>query len=197
MIVGITGTLGAGKGTVVDYLKTKSFKHFSVRSFLIEEIERRGMHVDRDSMTSVANDLRAAHGSSYILEQLFNRAAAEGGDAVIESIRSIGEADYFKSHGGLLWSVDADKYARYERIVKRASETDKISFEKFSSDEERELANTDPTKQNLTAVMHMADTAFINNGIKEDFYAQVEKALNMQQNLPTQAHIFGCASQLV
>ena len=33
IIIGITGTLGAGKGTVVEYLKKKSFKHYSVRSF--------------------------------------------------------------------------------------------------------------------------------------------------------------------
>ena len=36
-IIGITGTIGAGKGTIVDYLvKQKNFKHYSVRNFLIE-----------------------------------------------------------------------------------------------------------------------------------------------------------------
>ena len=38
MIIGITGTLGAGKGAVVEFLKQKDFKHYSVRNFLIEEI---------------------------------------------------------------------------------------------------------------------------------------------------------------
>lgn len=38
-IIGITGTLGAGKGTVVDYLvKNKGFNHFSVGDYLIDEI---------------------------------------------------------------------------------------------------------------------------------------------------------------
>ena len=36
MIIGITGTLGAGKGTVVDFLKEKGFRHFSVRDYLIK-----------------------------------------------------------------------------------------------------------------------------------------------------------------
>lgn len=40
IIIGITGTLGAGKGTVVEYLKTKGFKHFSVREFLTQEIKK-------------------------------------------------------------------------------------------------------------------------------------------------------------
>lgn len=36
-IIGITGTLGAGKGTIVEYLKDKKgFAHFSVREFLKE-----------------------------------------------------------------------------------------------------------------------------------------------------------------
>ena len=39
LIIGITGTLGAGKGTVVEYLvEKKGFDHYSVRAFLLKEI---------------------------------------------------------------------------------------------------------------------------------------------------------------
>ena len=42
IIIGITGTLGAGKGTIVDYLvKERGFVHYSVRAFITEEIEKR------------------------------------------------------------------------------------------------------------------------------------------------------------
>ena len=65
--IGITGTLGAGKGTIVDYLvKEKGYVHFSVRDFIVEEIERRGLPINRDSMTMVGNDLRAQYSPSYI-----------------------------------------------------------------------------------------------------------------------------------
>ena len=51
LIIGITGTLGAGKGTVVEYLVEKQgFDHYSVRSFLLKEINRRGMPENRDSI---------------------------------------------------------------------------------------------------------------------------------------------------
>lgn len=178
MIIGITGTLGAGKGTVVKYLVLKhGFEHFSVRAFLVEEINRRGLPINRDTMTSVANDLRALYGAGYLSEQLMIRAMERGGDVVIESIRSLGEAEYLKSHGAHLWAIDARIETRYERIVSRGSETDTISWGKFTADEQREFANTDPTKQNIKGVMAIADAVFRNDGTPEELFAQVEKAL--------------------
>ena len=92
IIIGITGTIGAGKGTLVEYLKQKEhFRHFSVRGFLTQEILRRQLPVNRDTMTHVANELRATHSPSYIIDQLYNQAVQQGKNAVIESIRTPGE----------------------------------------------------------------------------------------------------------
>ena len=39
IVIGITGTIGAGKGTIVEYLvEKKGFLHFSVREFLLKKI---------------------------------------------------------------------------------------------------------------------------------------------------------------
>jgi dephospho-CoA kinase len=178
MIIGITGTLGAGKGTIGEYLTTKhGFHYFSARDVWNEEIARRGLVSNRDTMTEVANDLRATYGSHYFAQGALERAQALGGNAVFESIRTIGEAEYLQSHGALLWAVDADIEKRYERIVARASETDKVTFEKFKADEEREMTSTDINKQNLLAVRNMADRVFQNNGTQEELFLEVEKAL--------------------
>ena len=68
VVIGITGTAGSGKGTVAQYLVDKyGFKHFSVRDFLIEEIKKRGMEINRDSMIIVADDFRKNYGSGYLL----------------------------------------------------------------------------------------------------------------------------------
>ena len=99
MIIGITGTLAAGKGTVVEYLESKGFRHFSVRAYLIEVIEERGLPVNRDSMVLVANELREKNSPSFIVEELYRKASEEGGDVIIESIRAEGEITALRAKG--------------------------------------------------------------------------------------------------
>lgn len=179
IIIGITGTLGAGKGTVVDYLvNNKGFKHYSVRKFLIGEIEKKGLPINRDTMTEVANELRANHSPSYIIEQLYKKAVDSGGNTIIESIRTPGEVEFLKKQGEFyLIAVDADPHIRYQRITIRATETDHINFNTFISNEKREFTTTDPNKQNLSRCIQLADIVLQNNGSMDELNLQLDKEL--------------------
>lgn len=179
MIIGITGTLGAGKGTIVDYLvRNKGFRHFSVRGFLIGQLTKKGMPVNRDTMTSLANELRAAHGPSYIVDQLFSQAGQSGGHAIIESIRTPGEIASLRAKGPfVLLAVDALPELRYNRIANRGSETDHIDFHTFLENERREMNSDNPNHQNLAECIRQADYTLTNNGSAEELYAQVDQIL--------------------
>jgi len=115
-------------------------------------------------MVIVANDLRAKYSPSYIVEQLYQQAVASTKNSIIESLRAVGEVEMLKGKENFtFFAIDADPKIRYERAVLRGSETDKISYEKFIEDEQKEMNNTDPTKQNIAKCMEMADHIFTNN----------------------------------
>ncbi len=182
MIIGITGTLGAGKGTVVEILKERGFSHFSVRDFLTEELKKRGMEVAQHNMALVANDLRAKFGASYIVEAMYKRAFEKGGDVVIESLRCPGEIEALRGKKDfVLWAVDADVENRYTRIIERKSSTQaekNYSFQEFVEKEQFQMGNRDPTMQNLGACIEMADVVFRNDWTIQELKGKVEKILN-------------------
>ena len=190
MIIGLTGTLGAGKGAVVAFLTQNcGFLHFSVRDHLTTLIERRGMPVNRESMVVIANELREKHSPSYLAEALLQEARATGVENfIIESIRTEGEvvalralaSDCFK-----LFAVDAPAELRYERIRKRSSATDDVSLEEFIANEQREMHSNDPTKQNLSRCIELADATFTNCGTLEQLHAQIERAVPVAKGAST------------
>lgn len=177
MIIGLTGSFGAGKGVVVDHLKTKGFRHYAAREFIVEEINKRGLPIDRNSMVAVANDLRSKYGPTYIIETLFQRAVEAGEDAVIESLRAVAEADCIHKHGGVVVGIDADPELRYRRIVGRGSETDHVTFEEWKEQERRESNPDDPTKQDIFGALRLSDHIIENNGSLSDLHSKIDAVL--------------------
>lgn len=179
MMIGITGTDGAGKGTVVDYLvEHKGFKRYHVRSFLLEEISKQGLTPDRATMRLVANDIRREFGNDAFVAR-FLKQAEEQGDAlvIIDSIRAKAEAETLKKHGGILLCIDADRRIRYERIKQRGSSSDDVTYEEFILLEEREMNDPDPSGMQKAEVMKMADHTILNDVSLQELHSDVEKFL--------------------
>lgn len=182
MIIGVTGTNGSGKGTVVDYLvEHKGFTHFSVRDLIVEEVLKRGLELNRINIGDTGTNLRRENAPSYFVETFLNRAKEQGIDnVVIESIRAVAEEKYLKEHGGFVVAVDAPRELRYERIVGRGSVTDKVSFEDFCLQEEREYTPADPNdpnQMNFKEVMDNADYTLMNDGTYMEFREKMEEML--------------------
>ncbi len=165
MIIGLTGTNAAGKGTIVDFLKEKGFEHYTVRGYLTQQLEKIGLSINRPNMIDLANKLREQHGPSYIVEQLCEQAKTKE-NAIIESIRCPGEITALRQRSGfLLFGIDADPLIRYKRAIARASETDRNkSYLTFLTEEQMENDNKEPFKQNLIKCLEEADIFFLNNG---------------------------------
>ena len=186
MIIGITGTNGSGKGTVVDYLVTqKGFTHYSVRSFLTTLLDARGIPADRSALRKIANELRQAHEPAYVIKSMYAQVLRDRCErAIIESIRNVGEAHFLKEHDALLIAVDADQRLRYERIQERRSDTDRVDYETFLMHEEREMHPVGPYDMDVRGVMACADITLTNDDSVATLYASLDAEflrLNLQQ----------------
>jgi len=183
MLIGVAGTNGSGKGAVIDYLVgTKGFSRYSARALILEEVRARHLPETRASMREVANDLRREHGASYIVERLC-AMAKDDTNAVIESLRAVGEAEYLKREHIVLFGVDAEQKVRYERVAHREDdELAHVSFEDFCNMEERERASTEEWDMNVFGVLERADVRIQNNGTLEQLHQAVDGALVRAQS---------------
>ncbi len=179
MLLGITGTDGAGKGTVVEYLvKNKGFAHYSARAIWIEELNKRGEEPTRANMRLIANEMREQFGNDFLITYYLQKIKEDGTDKeIIESIRTVAEAQTLKANGGILIAVDADEEIRYARVQARRSETDKVTFEQFQAHEELEAHDPNPHGMQKQKVIAMADYTIMNDGSVEELFQSIERVL--------------------
>ena len=179
MIIGIAGTIGAGKGTVVDYLvEKKRFAHYSSSGLLISILEERGEAVDRDGMARTAREIRAKEPNG-VPELTYKKLQIDNPEnAIMEALHTVGEAEFVKSVGGIILGVDADVDIRYKRISTRGSSKDNVSYEKFVSQAKREDdGGTDASGHNIRGAIDVADYTLMNNGSLEELHTQIDTVL--------------------
>ena len=183
MIIGIAGTLGAGKGTVVEYLKTRGFTHYSVSGHMTTILHERGHTAVRENLSALADELAEQY-TGGILEVMHQKAQADGvADYILESIHRVSEADYLRSIGAVILGIDADPKVRYERTIKRQEgEKDNVTFEEFMRSIEREEEGKGSGTPNINAVIARADFVLQNNGSLEELHQQIDQFLALHAN---------------
>lgn len=177
MLIGLTGTLGAGKGTVAEYVVAeKGYTHVSVSAFLVAEAARRGLEADRAARQRIANEFRA-EGPASLMTRVYERARDIRGNVILESQHTVAEVAFIQEQGGKVIAVDALLDTRYARIRKRGSAKDNVSLEEFSDHQRRELASDDLNRNNLGAAIRAADFHLRNDGSLEELYGQIDGVL--------------------
>ncbi len=176
MLIGITGTDGAGKGTVVDYLvQKKDFTHYSARAIFIDELTKQGRGLTRIDLRLMGNELREKYGNDFLVTYYLKKMSEDNvQNAVIESIRAVSEAEALKKAGGVLLAVDADQELRYTRVQERRSESDRVSFEQFAEHEKLENNDPNPHGMQKQRVIEMADYVIKNDGNREDLFDKID-----------------------
>jgi dephospho-CoA kinase len=178
MIIGIAGTLGSGKGTVVEYLRSQNFAHFSSSDVLRHVLTERGLEHTRLNMSNLANELMTRF-EGGVLHFSNEYAIADGHSKyILEALHRVHEGEYIKKIGGIILGIDASVSLRYERAIARHEGLkDEVTFEQFSEDSSREDDGKTGSGPNIKAVIKMADYNITNNGTLEELHAQIDEFL--------------------
>ncbi len=176
VIIGLAGTLGAGKDTVGHLLANMhGFLHVST-SDMLRAAKKKSFGDTPEALLlrndPFANELRATKGPGVLvelaIEEYISRQDDFSGGLVASGIRSIGEVESIHEAKGVMVFVDADPKVRFQRTSsrKRDANEHKITFQEFLDAEqtERPSSNEDKTVQNLNAMKDMADIVIENNG---------------------------------
>lgn len=178
MIIGIAGTIGSGKGTIVEYLKQKGFAHYSSSNILKEILTKRGHPHTREYLSNLAEELLSEYPGG-VLSLSLDRARKDGAkDFVLEAIHRMSEAEFVRSVGGKILGIDADIEVRYERIsARKEGEKDAVTFEQFVESSAREDEGKRHLVSNIKSVINTADAVVTNNGTLEELHAQIDAVL--------------------
>ena len=179
MIIGLTGTFAAGKGTVAEYLIGKGFQYYSLSDELRLLLRQKGISSTRENLITAGNSLRAKYGRGFLADLVVRRLRGSPSvqSSVVDGIRNLGEIEAFREFKDFfLVAVDAPVDIRYERARHRGSERDPKSFSLFLTQQKREMAGKD-TDQQIVACMKEADVTIINDGDYKKLYKQIEKIL--------------------
>ncbi len=179
MIIGLTGTNAAGKTTIVEYLKSKNFEHFSLSDIIREELTRSGLEPDRENLIRMGNELREKNGASVLAVMIKNRLSNK--NTVIDSIRNLSEARSLRQlENFFLIAIDAPVEIRYQRAISRNRSENIESLTEFIEIENREKSQ-DTNHQNLTSCMEQADFNISNDADMIGLKQQVDNIIDQIQ----------------
>ena len=163
MIVGLTGTNGAGKTAVSEMLRERGYGYQSLSDEIRAELKRRGLPATRENLIAEGIALRSRFGPAALAERVAQRLNGDR-DWVVDSVRNPHEVAALRRDPGFrLLFVDAPPEIRYERTRSRADERTPGSFEQFQAEELRETTSDDPAAQQLHACQQLADETLWND----------------------------------
>ena len=178
MIIGLTGSLAAGKGVVSDFLKEKGFVYLSLSNELREIAKQRKIELTRENLQNLGNQLREIEGPGVLAKIVIDKIKSQQySKAIIDGIRNPAEIEELKKlKNFFLISVDAPQQIRFERMKERNRESDPIVWEEFLRIDIKDKGGGElETGQGVEKCMSKADFVLINQGSLEEIKKRIEE----------------------
>lgn len=182
MILATTGQIGSGKDAVVDILgKLLNAPEINISDIVRKEATANGISLERDPLTNWTEEMFMKHGSDYFVDKAIEEIKkVDSPIVVVSGIRSPRNVEVMKNEFGdnfKLIAVNTDVQTRFERIKKRGSEKDHVTYEEFLGDN----AEQERIFQ-IGVAMKMADYQVDNNGDLENLEMQLKQLIEKFNN---------------
>jgi len=178
MIIGVCGTIAAGKETLTGFFREKGFVYLETSAILKEMLAEKGLEITRENMQNLGDELRKKDGVGALMKIMLEKAKKDlSKNYLFDSLRNPGEAEFLKKNCAnfALIGVDAPKGTRFERILKRGKSHDPKTWEDFLAVDERDLNDTkNPLGQHTAKLLAMTDFIIINDRGLESATSQIE-----------------------
>ncbi|MFH0820741.1 MAG: AAA family ATPase [Candidatus Peregrinibacteria bacterium] len=185
MIIGLTGSMGAGKGEVVKILERLGFKYITLSQMVREEARHRGIPEEREKLMEVGNSMRKKHGPGVLAKLALQKIQAHAHDKwVIDGIRNPAEIEELKKdENAHIWGIIADQDFLISRILRRARPSDPKTHQEVLDRIQREWGKGEPQDgQQMERCMRHTDSLIENEGSLQELDKKVMELYNSLQS---------------
>lgn len=164
---------GAGKSTIANGLKSKSFEIINMGDAVREEAKKRKLEPTGENLGQLMLELRKKNGPGAVAELIEDKIKNSESDIiVIDGIRSNEEIQVLRKNGTVkLLSIHASTDTRYDFLSNRGRTDDPKSRNNFDERDSREIG------VGISTPIALADESISNNNLTID--ELVEKAYNI------------------
>ncbi len=182
MYIGLTGYMGAGKGTLANMLKKKGFKYISLSNAIRNEATDRDIEHTRENLQGIGNEMREKFGGGVFAEKIKQIIESDTYDQwVIDGIRNPAEVRILDGLSNFhLVGIDVDKDILVNRIINRNRAGDSISKEEILLKIDKESGKNEPIHgQQVKKCLEIVDYLILNNGDIEELYPKINHFLGL------------------
>jgi dephospho-CoA kinase len=176
LILGITGEMVSGKGTIAKYIVNEdrgSTHRFS--TILRDILDRVYLEQSRENMQTLSTILRKNFGEDMMAKSMYHDVQNDEHDLVIvDGVRRMADIIYLRElpHFKLVY-VEADMEVRYNRLTKRGENTD----DKKKTLEEFKVDHDDESEMQIRELKNYADYVVNNDGTFAELYKRVDEII--------------------